>query len=256
MTNETSAKLFPWWPLRRQRNSGKDMSPFEDGSHCTEEDDDTVKFNNVTPKTRNTALPTDVLARDISFPHVSKRESQPLHSLEQSSTLTLQKPRKNYDQAGNHSNESIPGFLQKGWIKWQAFYVKYTIILLLIVYVCLARAYPKLGAVYLKPEITSSWMAVCFVFGKLSRSNSVPLSLHATRDSPHANTYLMRYLTYFSQCYQAWRWKHNHFIKRDSSSNSTLPYSRIRLWACPLLSSGLAQSWCRSGYFLRQWPRA
>jgi len=38
------------------------------------------------------------------------------------------------------------------------------LVILLIISILLARAYPPLGAVYLVPEITATWIAVAFIF--------------------------------------------------------------------------------------------
>ena len=44
------------------------------------------------------------------------------------------------------------------------FYWANEFLILVMVGICLARAYPKLGAVYLYPAYTASWLAVCFIF--------------------------------------------------------------------------------------------
>ncbi|KAG7340922.1 Na+ dependent transporter [Nitzschia inconspicua] len=43
-------------------------------------------------------------------------------------------------------------------------YNQYEFLILIILAICLARAYPPLGAEYLQPQITSSWIAVIFIF--------------------------------------------------------------------------------------------
>ena len=47
---------------------------------------------------------------------------------------------------------------------------------LIVLAIILARAYPPLGAVYLYPQITSTWIAVMFIFGTSSRKESPDLS--------------------------------------------------------------------------------
>jgi hypothetical protein len=42
---------------------------------------------------------------------------------------------------------------------------------LAVIAILLARAYPPLGAEYLVPDITSSWLAVIFIFSKWLSSN-------------------------------------------------------------------------------------
>jgi uncharacterized membrane protein len=45
-------------------------------------------------------------------------------------------------------------------------YEEYEILILFIVVILLAKAYPQLGAVYLAPHITATWIAVVFIFRK------------------------------------------------------------------------------------------
>ncbi|KAL7565450.1 hypothetical protein ACA910_020834 [Epithemia clementina (nom. ined.)] len=45
-----------------------------------------------------------------------------------------------------------------------AFYHTYEFLLLILTVICLARAYPPLGAEYVAPQITASWCAVMFIF--------------------------------------------------------------------------------------------
>ena len=44
------------------------------------------------------------------------------------------------------------------------FYFTYEFLILVVVVILLARAYPPLGAVYLAPDITATWIAVIFIF--------------------------------------------------------------------------------------------
>jgi solute carrier family 10 (sodium/bile acid cotransporter), member 7 len=44
------------------------------------------------------------------------------------------------------------------------FYWKQEFLILVVIAIPLARAYPKLGAVYLKPKYTATWGAVCLIF--------------------------------------------------------------------------------------------
>ena len=60
-----------------------------------------------------------------------------------------------------------PSDLTRAWSLWTKVYEKYRIILLLVANICLARAYPQLGAEYLYPQITAAWIAVFFIFRKL-----------------------------------------------------------------------------------------
>ena len=45
-----------------------------------------------------------------------------------------------------------------------AFYWANEFLILIVCAILLARAYPPLGADYLQPEITATWLAVCFIF--------------------------------------------------------------------------------------------
>ena len=44
------------------------------------------------------------------------------------------------------------------------FYWTNEFLILIVVAILLARAYPPLGADYLQPDITATWLAVCFIF--------------------------------------------------------------------------------------------
>jgi hypothetical protein len=47
------------------------------------------------------------------------------------------------------------------------FYAQYELLILVLIAIGLAKLYPPLGAEYLQPQITSTWIAVFFIFGKL-----------------------------------------------------------------------------------------
>ena len=69
------------------------------------------------------------------------------------------------DNAGTGEKEEI-SFCQKiGKIALHT-YRKNEVFFLVIIAILLARAYPPLGAVYLVPHVTSTWLAVIFIFGK------------------------------------------------------------------------------------------
>jgi len=53
-----------------------------------------------------------------------------------------------------------PTFCQK----LVAFFWEYEFLILIAVSILLAKAYPPLGAEYLYPDITATWLAVCFIF--------------------------------------------------------------------------------------------
>jgi solute carrier family 10 (sodium/bile acid cotransporter), member 7 len=43
---------------------------------------------------------------------------------------------------------------------------QYEFLILVVIGICLAKAYPPLGAIYLQPQITATWLAVMFIFCK------------------------------------------------------------------------------------------
>lgn len=54
------------------------------------------------------------------------------------------------------------------WQRSVQFYWDNEFVILIVVVILLARAYPPLGAVYLAPQITATWIAVVFIFGRYS----------------------------------------------------------------------------------------
>lgn len=52
------------------------------------------------------------------------------------------------------------------WQKWCKFYYKNSFLVLVVCAILIAYAYPPLGAEYLRPDITATWIAVLFIFGK------------------------------------------------------------------------------------------
>jgi len=53
---------------------------------------------------------------------------------------------------------------RKIWTWWCRTYATYSFLILVVVAICLARAYPPLGATYLAPHITATWIAVVIIF--------------------------------------------------------------------------------------------
>jgi len=60
--------------------------------------------------------------------------------------------------------EEEPSCLRKSWRRAVTFWNAYQFPLLIILSIALARAYPPLGAEYLAPEITATWIAVAIIF--------------------------------------------------------------------------------------------
>ena len=56
--------------------------------------------------------------------------------------------------------------LKDVWKRLVTFYWDYEFLVLVVLSIALARAYPPLGAQYLAKEITASWIAVIFIFGE------------------------------------------------------------------------------------------
>ena len=86
-------------------------------------------------------------------------------------------PPLNIDSSGNESDEdatppSLKDRLVKVW--WE-----YEFLFMVIVAICIARAYPPLGAEFVYPDITATWIAVMLIFGKScgSACMSTPSSL-------------------------------------------------------------------------------
>ena len=59
--------------------------------------------------------------------------------------------------------EHVPLY-RRAWRKWCAVYATNSFLILVICAILLAFAYPPLGAVYLAPQITATWIAVMFIF--------------------------------------------------------------------------------------------
>ena len=67
-------------------------------------------------------------------------------------------------EGGEEEKEPELSKCQKIW-KWLVnFYWDNEFLILVIIAILLARAYPPLGAIYLAPQITATWVAVCFIF--------------------------------------------------------------------------------------------
>eukprot|EP00978_Attheya_sp_CCMP212_P015092 scaffold38814_cov48-Attheya_sp.AAC.2 len=58
------------------------------------------------------------------------------------------------------------------WQRAVAFYTANSFLILVVIAILLAYAYPPLGADYLQPQITATWIAVMFIFGMLSPPSS------------------------------------------------------------------------------------
>ena len=69
------------------------------------------------------------------------------------------------DTAGNHDASTTSTF--NSILRWhhiQDFCRANSFVLKVILVICIAKLYPPLGAIYLHPEITATWIAVMFIF--------------------------------------------------------------------------------------------
>jgi hypothetical protein len=56
---------------------------------------------------------------------------------------------------------------RRAWKRWCALYAINSFLILVVCAILIAYAYPPLGAVYLAPQITATWLAVMFIFSEL-----------------------------------------------------------------------------------------
>ncbi|KAL7541024.1 hypothetical protein ACHAXR_010570 [Thalassiosira sp. AJA248-18] len=93
-----------------------------------------------------------------------------MESLEQQIQIIPSTTTKNKD--GNESfDENAPQpqpqlipLHKRLYQKWQKIYATHSFLVLVICAILLAYAYPPLGATYLAPQITATWIAVMFIF--------------------------------------------------------------------------------------------
>jgi len=69
----------------------------------------------------------------------------------------------NYDSDDDDDEEELTS-RQKFRKRFWDFYETNEFLILVVIAICLARAYPPLGAEYLKPKITAGWIAVILIF--------------------------------------------------------------------------------------------
>lgn len=84
-------------------------------------------------------------------------------------SLEQKKPTTDSDSTsagdGNNDGESSKLPLHKRlYTKWLQIYAKHSFLILVVCAILIAYAYPPLGAIYLAPEITATWLAVMFIF--------------------------------------------------------------------------------------------
>ena len=68
------------------------------------------------------------------------------------------------DGAGSADAPPPQSCPRKAYSRWTAVYAKHSFLILVIIAILVAYAYPPLGARYLAPDITATWIAVMFIF--------------------------------------------------------------------------------------------
>ena len=100
------------------------------------------------------------------------------HSMDPSPTITIKKKngmrsvpeQSNGDSAGNSDDDNSHDDNPQTWKeKFVHFYAKEGLLIEVLMAILLARAYPKLGAIYLFPEVTAHWIAVIIIFCECTR---------------------------------------------------------------------------------------
>ncbi|KAL9190028.1 hypothetical protein ACHAXT_007239 [Thalassiosira profunda] len=85
-----------------------------------------------------------------------------------------------------------PSLPRRCWAKWTKIYATHSFLILVICAILLAYAYPPLGAVYLAPDITATWIAVMFIF---------ILAGMGIKTEEFAKAFQRLYFNVFLQCY-------------------------------------------------------
>ena len=65
---------------------------------------------------------------------------------------------------GGKKSEEPKSSPRRAWDRWRAFYGANSLIVLVLCAIIIAYAYPPLGAIYLAPHVTATWIAVFFIF--------------------------------------------------------------------------------------------
>jgi hypothetical protein len=76
------------------------------------------------------------------------------------------KDTENVIAAPHNDNATVSGGRQQWCQTLAKIYRDYDFLVLLLASVPLAKAFPELGAVYLQPQISASWIAVMYIFRK------------------------------------------------------------------------------------------
>jgi hypothetical protein len=101
-------------------------------------------------------------AQEQEGPPKAEIESEPSpSSMKQDETTNAAETTEDATQAEAEGEKAAPTFLSR----CIDFYWDNEFLILIVLVILLARAYPPLGADYLQPQITSTWIAVIFIFG-------------------------------------------------------------------------------------------
>jgi len=82
------------------------------------------------------------------------------------STAILPAEKNGTEGKDENADEVEPSRCRSMWDRVVKSYWENEFVCLAIIAILLARAYPPLGAKYLAPDITSTWLAVIFIFSK------------------------------------------------------------------------------------------
>jgi hypothetical protein len=120
----------------------KDDSLYSHGEVVTDDCDVEVALSSHSPEDKND--------KDIGTPLAEDVAPSALATASAATTATEGPPAKTWCR------------------KFIDFYKEYDFLILLVVVILLAYAYPPLGADYLQPQITATWVAVMYIFCKYS----------------------------------------------------------------------------------------
>lgn len=99
---------------------------------------------------------------DVSLPKLSVYQGRLTQAEENGN-----KPAEQQDDEESQGTEEKPlPWYKRARRKWADFYAANSFLVGVVCAILLARAYPPLGADYLQPQITATWIAVIFIFRK------------------------------------------------------------------------------------------
>ena len=119
----------------------------------------------------NSPLLKDVSRRSNMSPQESDKQSSTdfaltVHAVQHDGPISTNADETSPNEAPSSEPEQLPLY-KRVWKRWCKFYAANSFLILVICAILLAYAYPPLGAVYLAPQITATWIAVMFIFSEL-----------------------------------------------------------------------------------------